>query len=185
MPGEAGVPELLGEIAVDSGAVALVDAGVREQFWRQEGQARIGVVSTPQHRTIAELLRQRFGLQSKPVSRFRSDLTRPVSHDVEEEIIAYLKTLPEYAEYPFMYFRVETRNTCDQLHEGLDGQRLWCELVLDKASGGNVLAFSSGFGDGCYSAYGVRGGGRWSRAVVQFIGPRQEKLLEAFPVLRY
>lgn len=184
-PAATGGPELLGEIGVDSASVALVDAQVRERFWQDEGTARIGVVSTPQHRKIAKLLRKRFGLESEPVNVVRSELVQPVSKDLEEEIVAYLKTYPEYAEFTFMYFRIETRNTRDQLQDNLQAHGLWCELVLDKPSGANVLAFASGFGDGCYPAYGIRAKGALAEVAVEFIGPAQEKVLEAFPLLRY
>jgi hypothetical protein len=180
-----GAPEQLGEIGVDGGTVALIDNKVREQFWKNEGSARIGVLGTPQHRKIAKLLRKRFGLKSEPVNPIRSELVQPVSKELEEEIIAYLETNPEYADYSFMYFRIETRNTRDQLLDNLEAQGLWCELVLDRPSGANVLAFQSGFGDGCYPAYGVRSDGRLAKVAVEFIRPAQEKILEAFPLLRY
>jgi hypothetical protein len=180
-----GSPELLGEIGVDSASVVFVDAKVHEEFWKDEGTARIGVLSTPQHRKVAKLLQKRFGIKSEPVNPVRSELVQPVSRVLEEEIVAYLETCPEYSEYAFMFFRVETKNTREQLRDNLNAQGLWCELILDEPSGANALAIKSGFGDGSYPAYGIRGSSGLARVAVEFIGPADEKVLEAFPLLRY
>jgi hypothetical protein len=174
----------LGEIGVDSASVAILDAKTHEQFWKNEGPARIGVLSTPEHQKIAKLLKKRFGLKSEPVHVVRSELVQPVSTELEAEIVAYLKTFPEYAEYTCMYFRIETRNTFDQLQDNLDSQGLWCELTLEKSNGANVLAFESGFGDGCYLVTGIRDRGQMAKVAVEFIDPTGEEILEMFPSLR-
>jgi hypothetical protein len=184
-PGAASAPDKLGEVAVDSACVALLDAQTHEQLWKEDGAARIGVLATPQHRKIATLLKERFSLEFEPVNPIRSELVQAVDQELEKQIIAYLETIPEYAEYPFLHFRVETRNTMEQLQDDLHSQGLWCEHVLDKASGANILAFTSGFGDGCYPAYGIREKGELAKVAVEFIGPAQEKVLAAFPFLRY
>jgi hypothetical protein len=164
-----GTPEPVGEVGIDSATVALVDAKTREQLWEYEGSARVGVLSSPQHRKIAKLLQKRFGLKSVTVSFVRSESVEPVSKELEEEIVAYLKTFSEYAEVPFMFFRVETRNSSQQLRDNLREHGLWGELVLDKVSGANVLAFTTGFGDGCYPVYGVRADGRLAKVLIEFI----------------
>lgn len=182
---DGGKPDQLGKIGVDSGSVAVLDAQTFEQFWKDEGPARIGVLSSPQHRKVAKLLQRRFGLRSEPVNVVRSELVKPVSKELEEEIIAYLKTIPEYAEFPVIVFRIETRNTYEQLQDNLHTQGLACEVVLDTPSGAKVLAFESGLGDGCYPAYGFHVGDRLVKVAVPFIGPDQEKMVEDFPPLRY
>jgi hypothetical protein len=166
-----GTPEQVGEVGVDSACVALIDAKAREQFWKEEGPARIGVLSSPQHRRLAKLLRKRFGLESHPVNVVRSEIVEPVSKELEEEIVAYLKTYPEYANHTFIYFRIESRSTCQQLQENLLPHGLWCELVLDKPTGANVLAFTSGFGDDRYPVFGVRGDRGIETVTIEFIDP--------------
>jgi hypothetical protein len=179
-----GTPKELGEFGVDSASVVVLDLKTQEDHWKEVGDVRIGMIGTPEHLVIAKLLRSRFGLESEPISSFQSRVRNPVSTELETEILAYLKTIPEYAQYPFMYFRVDTNNTLDQVTEQLGLE--WCmgELVLDEPSQANVLAFSSGFGDGTYDVIGIHHNGQLAKASVEFIGPEQEKVLEAFPILR-
>jgi len=174
----------IGEVPVDSAKVAVLDASTFEQFWELEGAARLGVIATPQHRHIAGLLKKRFQLESRDVNAFRSELVEPVSEELEAEIVAYLETFPDYAACSFMFFRVESRNTCEQLETALSSHVI-CEMVLDEPTGANLLAFQSGLGDGTYPVFLRQSQGQSGEVVVEFIGPDQEKVLEAFPLLRY
>ena len=82
----------------------------------------------------------------------------------------FLKTFPEFAEFPFMFFRVETGNTVSKLHKAMLGHR-WCEIVLDEPSGANVVGVSSGFGDGTYRVEGLFQSQDLLGIEVEFIGP--------------
>jgi hypothetical protein len=95
-----------------------------------------------------------------------------------------LKTLPECAKFPFLYFSVRTMNTRERVQKATLDQQ-WCEVVLDESSGASLVAVQSGFGDGTYPVDGLYRSGQLIGVEVEFIGPGQEGLLEAFPVLRF
>lgn len=95
-----------------------------------------------------------------------------------------MQTFPEYSKFTFMYFRVKTMNTCEHIQEAMRDQ-FWTEVVLDEVCGASLLAFSSGFGDGRYSVEGLYHSGELVGVEIEFIGPAQDKILEAFPMLRY
>ncbi len=175
----------LGKIGVDSACVVLIDAETYERFWNEVGPERIGLTSTPNdHLRVAELIRKQFGLKSREVSSLHSRFLDPISEEMESRIIAFLKTFPEFAKFPFMYFRVETGNTFTKLQQA-KSNRPWCQMVLDEASGANLFAVTSGFGDGSYCVEGLYGSQELLGVEVEFIGHEQDKVLESFPYLRY
>jgi len=180
-----GVPHKIGEVDVESASVAVLDNEACEQFWQEQGNARLGIIASPEHRHIAKLLNKRFQLESRPVNAIRSELVEPVSEELEAEIVAYRKTFPNYAAFPFMFFRIETRNTRELLRDALAAHGLYCQMVLDRATRANVFLFQSGFGDGTYPVLGRQIHERLGDVAVEFIGPAQDKILEAFPLLRY
>jgi hypothetical protein len=182
-PGAAPERRKLGTIAVDSAVIVAVDELALDEHWKEVGPERVGYTYTPaHHRRVAELIRTRFGLGSKELGPLRSVLVEPISEDLEARITAYLRTLPEYADYPFMYFRVETKNSFERVMEAAKDHP-WGEVVLDEISGARLLAISSGFGDGSYPAEGLFGAGELRGIEIEFIGPAHEKALEALPVL--
>ncbi len=83
-----------------------------------------------------------------------------------------------------IHFRVNTRNTVERLFDATQG-RLWTEFVLDGASGATLLSFQSGFGDGSYPVDGLYSSEGLAAVEVEFIGPAQDEVLKAFPILRY
>jgi hypothetical protein len=184
-PGEAESCQTLGRLSVDSGMAVALDARTYETCWKEVGPARVGRTGTPkEHRRVASLIGEKFGLRRREVSPLESEFLEPVSEELEGRITDYLRTFPEYADFPFMYFRVDTRKSFELVQECL-GERLWGDITLDEGTGEGLLAFSSGFGDGSYPVEGLYRSGELVGAEVQFIGPAQEKVLEAFPVLRF
>jgi hypothetical protein len=183
-----GTPEsrqVLGSVGVDTATVFAVDAGVYEQFWQEVGPERIGRTRTPtDHRAVARLIEQEFGLKSRQVDFLASEFEEPISEELEERILAYLQTFPEYAEFTWVYFHVQTMNTFERILEAMR-DRFWTEVVLDVVGGASLLAFSSGFGDGTYPVEGLYRSGELVGVEVEFIGPAQDKVLEAFPMLRF
>lgn len=184
-PEETNEQRKLGTIGVDSGSVIAVDEQTLKECWKDVGPERIGLTGTPQHhRKVARLIEKEFGLRWREVNFLQSQFLEPISEELEERITAYLQTFPEYAEFTFMYFRVQTKNTFERVMDAMD-DRLWNEVVLDEESGRSLLVISSGFGDGCYDAVGLFRGEELVAVEVEFIGPAQDKVLEAFPMLRY
>ena len=53
------------------------------------------------------------------------------------------------------------------------------------ATGSHPVGDASGFGDGRYTVEALSRGGELLAVEVRFIGPEQEPILEAFPMLRY
>jgi hypothetical protein len=183
-PGTSDSRRTLGSIGVDSGRVIVVDARAFKRHWKVVGPERIGHIGTPDHRKIARLIEKKFKLKTNPVNFIASEVETPISEELEAEIIAYLQTFPAYADSTFMYFDVRTENTFERILDATLG-RLWAEVVLDQDSGASLLAVHSGFGDGTYAAEGLYASGALIGVEMCFIGPAQDEILEAFPILRY
>jgi hypothetical protein len=185
-PGIAQTRRPLGEIPVDSAIVVAVDEQAYVAGWREIGTERIGCASGHNlHQQIAKLIGRQFGLKSHEVNAVRSEFDEPISEELEEQIKAYLRTFPFYAERLSSYFYIDTKNTFDCVQECIGGDRLWGEVVLDANNGFNLLAFSSGFGDGSYKVEGLFDADELRCIEIEFIGASQDNLLEAFPLLRY
>jgi hypothetical protein len=178
--------ESLGQVGVDSATVIVLDEQTYRDYWREVGPERVGMTFSPNdNRKVAALIGKKFRLQWRPLNGFQSMFLEPVSEDLEQDITEYLQTMPEYADYPFMYFRIETNNTLDRIQEAMTDTS-WAEVVLkeDDGESESVIAFASGFGDGSYDLIGVYGGDNLLAIEITFIGPDQDKILEGFPFLR-
>jgi len=174
----------LARVGVDSAMVIAIDEHTYRDHWKEVGPERIGTTHSPNdHRKVATLIANRFGLKWRPLNGFQSIFLEPIPEDLENEITEYLKTFPEYADYPFMYFRVETNNTFDRIQEAMRDTS-WAEVGLTEDGDEGLIVFTSGFGDGSYELTGVYGKERLLATEITFIGPEQEKILEAFPFLR-
>jgi hypothetical protein len=133
---------------------------------------------------VAGLIEKRFGLKWRPLNGFQSQFLEPIDEALEREITEYLQTFKEYADYPFMYFRVETNNI-DRVLEAMS-ESSFREVVLndDGDETKSLIAFSSGFGDGSYDLVGVYSEDQLLAIEMTFIGPEQDRILEGFPLLR-
>jgi hypothetical protein len=173
----------LGEVGVDSATVVLVDPAAVAQYWKNVGPERLGWVGIPGGERLARLIARRFALTPR-FNGLNWEFEDPISESLEEQIREYLKTVPGYDGFAYVFFHVKTWNTHDQIREAMSG-RGWCEFVLDEASGASLFALPSGFGDGTYQVEGLYRSGQLIGVEVEFIGPDQDEILEAFPVLRY
>jgi hypothetical protein len=176
-PGQVKSRRAVGNLGVDSACVVLLDAATHETFWKDVGPERIGLTSTPKHHLrVAELIRRKFGLESREVDRIHSRFLEPISAEMESRIIDFLKTFPEYAQYTFMYFRVETGDTFRMLQQALSAGS-WSEMILDYSSGANLMAVRSGFGDGAYEVEGLFDSEELLGVEVEFICPARDEVL--------
>jgi hypothetical protein len=186
VPGEITQRRTIGTIGVDSASVVVLDEQTFKECWKEVGPERIGLTATPGHnREVAALIERKFGLKWRPVNDLRCVFLQPISEELERQITAYLKTFPEYADYTFMYFRIETKNTFERIQEAMV-QRTWQHIPLDddRRNRNALLVFESGFGDGSYDVMGLYCGQTLAGAEITFIGPEQDEVLEAFPMLR-
>lgn len=184
-PGDAESQQTLGQVGVDSATVVVLDAQTYRECWKEVGPERIGQTATPKHhRRVAQLIEKQFGLRSREVNDLHSEFLEPISEELEARITAYLKTFPEYAEYPFFFFRIETGNTFERIQQAM-GEKQWATVVLDAGSSASLLAVSSGFGDGTYPVEGLYRSGELVGVEVEFIDPEMDETLRAFPILRY
>lgn len=183
-PGEVEARREVGTIGVDSAQLVLVDAQGYGEFWMQVGPERIGRTSTPKdHLRVARLVEKKFGLKSREVSMLHSEFLEPISEELEARINAYLQTFPEYAEFTYMYFRVETGNTFTRIQRALTGSS-WSEIVLDEPSGMNLLAVAL-LGDGSYTVEGLYRSGELIGVEVELISPEEEEILADSPPFRF
>jgi len=183
-PGDARERRRLGSIAVDSAMVVALDEQTFQAHWKEVGAERIGRTGVFYHRQVAKLISDKFELEWREIDSVSAEFSQPISEELEKRITDFLKTIPECADYPFMFFHVATGNSADRVFEAMR-DRSWCEVVLDSASGAHLLAMSSGFGDGQYEVEGLYEGGELRSVEVEFIGPAQDRILDAFPILRY
>lgn len=139
--------ELVSEVGVDSAKIVVVDRLTCQKYWRETGPDRIGVVSTARDRRLVRLLKKEFGLECVQVNPVRAEVVQPISSALEEEIVARLKCIPEYAAYPFIYFHVQTNNTFDRVNFM---QRPWAVMTLNETGDAEMLAAETGYGDGVY-----------------------------------
>jgi rhodanese-related sulfurtransferase len=181
--GEADTQCTFGEFGVDSGKAVILDERTLTEYWNELGPDRIGITCSPKHEVVAELIGRKFGLRHRPVNEIRSEFRDPISVDREAKIMAFLKTVPEYATFPFLYFRIHTNNTVDRINQEMDG-KLWCQVAVGPNQRDCAVVMTAGFGDGSYSVVGHFHGDEFLAVEVRFIGPEQDALLKAFPNLR-
>jgi hypothetical protein len=175
----------LGSIAVDSALIVIADEETIQNHWQEVGPDRIGRTGPiGEHRQVAKIIGDRFGIAWRTVDGFHSQFDEPISVELEERIIAFLKTIPKYADYPFMYFRMKTSNSLDRVYE-VKEERSYATVALDPSGDASVLALTTGFGDGTYPVLGLMKNGLLQSIEIEFIGPKQDEILDAFPVLRY
>ena len=177
--------QIIGKIGIDSATVVALDATAFERHWQEVGPARIGVTSGGiSHHAVTTLIERQFGLRARQTGPFLAEFVQPISEELEAQIIAFLQTFPKYAKFPFIYFRIKTNNTQERISDAMTDCK-WSDVTLDDASGSSLIAMKSGFGDGIYTVDGIYSSGDLFAVEVEFVGPAQEKIIKAFPMLRH
>lgn len=100
-----------GQLLVDCCRFFAADWNDFDRNWTQAGPERLGVISLAGGDRVSKLLVRKFGLKVRKVNPVRAEVTSPISEELEHDINQYLKTFPEYAQFPFMEFRVETNDS--------------------------------------------------------------------------
>ena len=137
----------IGEVAIDSAKIVVADRADIEEHWTEVGRDRIGVVSTARDDTVLRLLTRRFKLKTVQVNAVRAEVVGAVSEELAGEIEAYLKSKPQYSQYPFIYFRLQTNNSFDRAN---CMAKAWDFMPIGNAHTPLMFVCGTGRGDGVY-----------------------------------
>jgi hypothetical protein len=138
----------IGAVAIDSAKLVVTDKCDVEKHWQAGGKERMGVIRTLRDDGILKLLQKRFKLKTSRVNAIRAEVVGPVSEALEKEIVEYLKSIPRYADYPFMYFSVQTNNSFDRINYMT---KPWGFLPIGNESMPVMFACGTGRGDAVYN----------------------------------
>ena len=165
-PTTSGSRRKIGEVGIDSAKLVVADKADIEEHWTEVGKDRIGVISTAPDDTVLRMLTKRFKLKTVRVNPIRAEVVGAVSEPLAKEIEDFLKATPKYAEYPFMYFNVQTNNSFDRANYLA---KEWGFLPVGNADFPLMFVCGTGRGDGCYDVE-CEFAGEVSRAVaISFI----------------
>lgn len=140
----------IGEVGIDSAKLIVADRADIEEHWTDVGKDRIGVISTARDDALLRDLRKRFKLQTVQVNPIRAEVVGPVSESLEKAIEGYLKSIPMYADYPFMYFHVQTNNTFDRANHLT---KSWNFIPVGNEPTPLMFVCQTGRGDGTYDVH--------------------------------
>lgn len=141
----------VGEVGIDSAKLIVADKADIEEHWTETGKDRIGVISTAPDDTVLRLLTKRFKLKTVRVNPVRAEVVGPVSEQLAAEIEAFLKADPKYADYPFIYFRMQTNNSFDRANHM---NSAWEFMPVGNSPEPLMFVCETGRGDGCYDVRG-------------------------------
>ena len=137
----------IGEVGIDSAKLVIADKADIEKHWTEVGKERIGVIPTPADDTVLRMLTKRFNLKTRRVNPWRAEVIGPISEPLAREIEDYLKSQPKYADYPFMYFHVQTNNSFDRANHT---EEEWSFIPIGNAEVPLMFVCRTGRGDGVY-----------------------------------
>jgi hypothetical protein len=141
----------VGEVVIDSAKLVIADTADIDEYWDDTGKDRIGVISTAPDDTVLRLLTKRFKLKAIRVNPVRAEVVGPVSEQLAAEIDEFLKADAKYADYPFMYFRLQTNNSFDRANHM---NSAWEFMPVGNSPEAKMFVCVTGGGDGCYAVQG-------------------------------
>lgn len=147
----AGARRRVGGIGIDSAKLVVGDKADIEEHWTETGKDRIGVISTAPNDTVLRLLTKRFQLTTRRVNRVRAEVVGPVSEQLAEEIEAFLKADPKYADFPFLHFWVQTNNSFERANYLA---KAWDFIPIGNSPTPLMFVSGTGRGDGRYDVWG-------------------------------
>ena len=140
-------PRKVGELGIDSAAIIVADKADIDEYWTETGKDRIGVISTAPDDTLLRKLKKRFKFKTVQINPVRAEVVGPVSATLEQEIENYLKSIPEYAQFPFMHFHVQTNNSFDRANYT---DKPWDFMPVGNEDRPLMFVCGTGRGDGRY-----------------------------------
>ena len=105
---------------------------------------------------MLRLLTKRFKLKTRRVNVVRAEVVGPVSEQLAAEIESFLKADPKYADFPFMYFHLQTNNSFDRANY-MDSA--WQFMPVGNSPEPLMFVCGTGREDGCYEVQGQFDGG--------------------------
>ena len=162
----AGPSRQIGDFEIDSTKLVVIDKADLEDHWTKVGKDRIGVISTAPDDAVLQMLTERFQLETVRVNANRADVAGPVSEALEKEIENYLRSNPEYADFPSDYFRVETNSSLDR---ACHLERSWGFIPVGNEGGPQMFVCGTGRGDGVYDVHGTFSGDVPNVLSIEFI----------------
>jgi hypothetical protein len=145
----------VGEVEIDSAKLVVADKADIEEHWTETGKDRIGVISTARNDTVLQLLTKRFKLKTVRVNPVRAEVVGPVSEQLAAEIVAFLKADPKYADYPSIYFYLQTNNSFERANYM---NKDWQFMPVGNNPEPRMFVCGTGRGDGCYDVHGLYDG---------------------------
>jgi hypothetical protein len=140
-------PRKVGALSIDSAALVIADKADLDEYWTETGKDRIGVISTAPDDTLLRELKRRFKLRTVPVNFVRTEVVGPVSEGLAREIEEYLKSIPKYAQFPYVHFYVQTNNSFDRV---IHLEKPWDFIPVGNDDLPLMFVCGTGRGDGCY-----------------------------------
>jgi hypothetical protein len=156
----------VGTVGIDSAKLIVADKADIAEHWTNTGKDRIGVISTAPDDTVLRLLTKRFKLKTVRVNPVRAEVVGPVSEQLAADIHAFLKADPQYADYPFLYFSVQTNNSFERANY-MSGA--WEFMPVGNGPEPLMFVCGTGRGDGCYDVLGEFAGEEPRALTVTFI----------------
>lgn len=143
----------LGKFIVESATGSLIDKETFDNYFIKKGKDRIGEFYGNDNIFFANTIKEEFGWDFIVINEFSSQLADEVTEEQERMIKNFLKYT-----YDNVNFFIKTNNTYDKIVEEMEKQYKptysYADLMLDKKTKSNIIAFSTGFGDGEYEVVG-------------------------------
>jgi len=140
-------PRKVGELGIDSATLVVADKADIDEHWTETGKDRIGVISTAPDDTLLRKLEKRFKFKTVQINPVRAQIVGPVSANLEQEIETYLKSMPEYSQFLFMHFHIQTNNSFDRANYT---DKPWDFMPVGNDDLPLMFVCRTGRGDGLY-----------------------------------
>ena len=162
----AGSRRQIGEVDIGSTKLVAIDKADFEEHWTNEGNDRIGVISTALDDAVLPLLANHFKLKTVRVNADRAEVVGPISVELEHEIMVFLKINAKYRDSPADYFRVATNSSLDR---ACHLERAWGFIPVGDEGGPKMFVCATGRGDGFYDVHCTYSGEMPSILSIEFI----------------